>query len=120
MERKEKSLFAALRNLGVDIDGTLSRFVDNTEYYEKFLRRYPTDGLMDPILKAFENKETETLLNVLHKMKGTSVNLGINNISDQCKDIASVIRSGEGIDVAPLIDKLKADYDEICDTIAKN
>ncbi|MCL2054101.1 MAG: Hpt domain-containing protein [Oscillospiraceae bacterium] len=117
MKKKENPLFGALRPLDVDIDGTLSRFVENEELYEKFLRRYPDDGLLPPIMEAFENKDEEALLKTLHKMKGTSMNLGINRISEQCKDIATVIRGKEKIDLTPFIEKLKGDFNEVCETI---
>ena len=107
----------ALRAIDVDIDGTLARFMDNAALLEKFLRRYPKDELMPPVLKAFGESDCEALGKALHKMKGTSVNLGINNIAEQCEHISNMIKQKNNADLNPLIEKLHADYNEVVNVI---
>jgi HPt (histidine-containing phosphotransfer) domain-containing protein len=117
MENNGNRLFDALRVLKVDIDGTLSRFVDNDELYMTFLRRYPEDGLLAPVDEAFASRDRDAMIRTLHKMKGVSVNLGINHIAEQCEDITAVIRGGGDIDTEPMVAKLREDFIKVCDTI---
>jgi HPt (histidine-containing phosphotransfer) domain-containing protein len=120
MENNSNRLFDALRALKVDVDGTLSRFVDNDELYMTFLRRYPNDGLLDPVMQSFADRDGDAMVKTLHKMKGVSINLGINHIAEQCEDITAAIRSGSGVDLEPMFAALKSDFIKVCETIAQS
>ncbi len=94
MNTTQNNLLAALREIGVDVDGTISRFMNNSEIYIKFLARFPDEDRITPIYEAIAAKDYEKLLSAAHKLKGVSANLGMNELSAKAAEIVTKVRSG--------------------------
>ena len=113
----QDKLFEALRKLGVDVDGTISRFMNNSDIYYRFLSRFPDEDRITPIKEALEAKDYEKLLQAAHKLKGVSANLGMTALAASAERIVSKVRSNiyEGFeeDVA----EAEAASNLICKTI---
>ena len=62
----ENKLFDSLKKLGVDIEGTLSRFVDDDVIYTKFLARFPDEDRITPIREALHSGDNNALLSAAH------------------------------------------------------
>lgn len=90
----QNNLLDALREIGVDVDGTVSRFMNNSEIYVKFLTRYPDEDRVTPIHEAIAAKDYEKLLSAAHKMKGVSANLGMTELAARAADIVTKVRNG--------------------------
>lgn len=116
----DNRLFNSLKPHDVDIDGTLSRFVDNDDLYTKFLARFPDEDRMQLIYDAFQSNNKEDIIQTVHKLKGVSGNLGMKNISEQCSYILKLVHSDSCSDYTPLLKKLEEDYYRICNTIKEN
>lgn len=116
----ENKLFAALKELGVDIEGTLSRFVDDDEIYTRFLTRFPDEDRMTPIKDAIAAKDNDALLKAAHKMKGVTANLGMTELSARAEKIVSKLRNNvfEGFDADA--QAVQEEYERICGAIIEN
>ncbi|MBQ5320091.1 MAG: Hpt domain-containing protein [Oscillospiraceae bacterium] len=120
MNTTQNNLFTALREIGVDVDGTISRFMNNSEIYVKFLARFPDEDRITPIHEAIAEKDYEKLLAAAHKLKGVSANLGMTNLSGKAAEIVTKVRNGfyEGFEEdAAETERLS---DQICSVIKAN
>lgn len=90
----QNNLLNALREIGVDVDGTISRFMNNSEIYVKFLARFPDEDRVTPIHEAIAAKDYDKLLSAAHKMKGVTANLGMNQLSAKAAEIVTKVRNG--------------------------
>ena len=120
MDITKNKLFSALKDLGVDIEGTLSRFVDDDEIYTKFLARFPDEDRMTPIREAAEAGDPDALMRTAHKLKGVSANLGMNSLSRKAEKIVSKLRDGVTSGFEPDIEEAAQEYELICRTILEN
>ena len=93
MNTTQNNLFTALKEIGVDVDGTISRFMNNSEIYIKFLARFPDEDRITPIHEAIAQKDYDKLLSAAHKLKGVSANLGMKALSSKAEEIVVKVRS---------------------------
>ena len=120
MDITKNKLFSALKDLGVDIEGTLSRFVDDDEIYTKFLARFPDEDRITPIREAAAAADLDALMRTAHKLKGVTANLGMNTISQKAEKIVSKLRNGVTGGFEADIEDAAQEYELICKTILEN
>ncbi len=120
MNTTQNNLLTALREIGVDVDGTISRFMNNSEIYIKFLARFPDEDRITPINEAVAAKDYEKLLAAAHKLKGVSANLGMTELSGKAAEIVTKLRNEiyEGFEAdAAEVERLS---EQICSIIKSN
>lgn len=120
MDISANKLFNALKDLDVDIEGTLSRFCDNDELYMKFLLRFPDEDRLTPIKDSISAQNYDMLLQAAHKLKGTSANLGMNRLSAKAEKIVKKVRSGEYLGFESDAAEVENEYELICKTIREH
>lgn len=117
MDISSNKLFKALKELDVDIEGTLSRFCDNDELYMKFLLRFPDEDRVTPIKDAVSAQNYDMLLQAAHKLKGTSANLGMNRLSQKAEIVVKKVRSNDYAGFEADAADIEKEYNLICSTI---
>lgn len=120
MNTTQNNLFTALKEIGVDVDGTISRFVNNSEIYVKFLARFPDEDRITPIHKAIAEQDYDGLLAAAHKLKGVSANLGMTALSSKAAEIVTKVRHNiyEGFEEdAAEVERLS---NQVCEVIKAN
>lgn len=120
MNTTQNNLFTALKEIGVDVDGTISRFMDNSEIYVKFLARFPDEDRITPIKEAVAEKDYEKLLAAAHKLKGVSANLGMNELSARAALIVKKVREEIYEDFEEDAAAVEMLSDKVCETIRAN
>ena len=120
MDILQNKLFAALKERNVDIEGTLSRFMENEELYIKFLKRYPDEDKITPVVEAAAAKDFDQLVSAAHKLKGVSANLGMNDIAQKAGDIEAGAKNRSLDDPEAAASELKTEYNRICRIIREN
>ena len=120
MNITQNKLFSELKNLGVDIEGTISRFVDDDEIYTKFLARFPDEDRITPVREAAEAGDLDALMRTAHKLKGVTANLGMNALSQKAEKIVSKVRNGVTDGFEEDIEEAAQEYELICKTILEN
>lgn len=120
MDISQNKLLSDLKGLGVDVEGTVSRFADNCELYVKFLLRYPDDTELISLKETYAAEDFDALVKAAHKLRGVSVNLGMVSIAEKAGEIEAKAkkRSAEGLEAA--VSGLEAEYREICRIIGEN
>lgn len=120
MDISSNKLFKELKELDVDIEGTLSRFCENDELYMKFLLRFPDEDRITPIKEAVSAQDHEKLLQAAHKLKGTSANLGMNSLAEKAEKIVRKVRNKEYTGFEADTAEVEREYDLVCSTIKAN
>ena len=120
MEAVQNKLFSALKELGVDVEGTISRFVDDDEIYTKFLLRFPDEDRITPVREAIKAGDNDALMRSAHKLKGVSANLGMNSLSEKAERIVSKLRNNVYDGFEEDLKAAEEEYDLICRTIQEN
>lgn len=111
----------ALRDAGVDIEGSVRRFAGNAALYEKFLLRFPGDPNFAAASEALESENWEGLLQAVHTLKGVSGNLGLNKIFELCAQMVTLLRAEERMEAGRMFrEELTAAYGEICLILERN
>lgn len=118
MDISNNKLFSALKNIGVDVEGTVSRFADNDELYMKFLLRYPDEDKMIPVREALAAGDFTALNKAAHKLKGVSVNLGMNTLAEKAERVETKAKNLDTDSLEADVAAVSAEYDLICGIIA--
>lgn len=121
MEKTPANLFDALREIGVEVDKTLSRFGDDSsEIYIKFLKRFPNEDRITPIKDAVSENDPEKLSQTAHKLKGVSANLGMTALSEAAHALELKAKNGSAEGADEDIKRVEELNDDICRIIKEN
>lgn len=121
MEKNVSDLFAALNDIGVEIDKTLSRFGDDSSgIYAKFLKRFPDEDRITPIKDAVSENDLEKLSQTAHKLKGVSANLGMTALSEAAHVLELKAKNGSAEGADEDIKRIEELNEEICRIIREN
>lgn len=114
------SLIPELAEKGVDVEGSLKRFMNKKELYEKFLYKFLEDDSFENYMKNQTEKNYERALEYIHSLKGLSANLGMNNIFKISGEIVVNMRAGMYNNIEQLSKDLENEYNIVCDVIKRN
>ncbi|MDE6762095.1 MAG: Hpt domain-containing protein [Oscillospiraceae bacterium] len=120
MEQYGSKLFEALRRTGVEVDKTISRFMDNSEIYITFLKRFPDEDRITPIKDAVSEKNFEKLSQTAHKLKGVSANLGMTELSEAAHRLELQAKEKTEDNIEENLDLTEKLYEEMCRIIKEN
>ncbi len=106
---------------GGDYEGVLQRMWDEKRV-EKFVLRFLDDPSYDMLKKALEVKNMHEAFRGAHTLKGVAQSLGITPLYETGSELADLLRDEQEHDTAALMEKLDAEYKEVCAaiTILKN
>lgn len=80
--------------LEIDLDGSLKeRFMNSSDMYVRFLKRFAGDNSYEDMLKAVEKGDGPAVLRCAHNMKGVCATLGLTGLQRHFADIVDTIRS---------------------------
>ena len=110
-----KELIAA----GVDIDGTMDRFMNNEALFEKFIFKFLDDDNYEKMMVAKGNNQVEEAFNAAHTLKGVTGNLGINCIYKVSIPLVEILRKStfEGSEI--YFEQMETSYQNIISVLNK-
>lgn len=104
-------------SLGVNLEETLERFIDNEDLYFRCLHKFKDDKNFDEMALAIENKDASMAFEAAHALKGVSANLGLTYLYEEIRVITEVFRAGS-LDFEPEnMERLKAAYANVITVI---
>lgn len=113
-------LLVDLEKLDVDVNKTLSRFMDNEELYLTFLYRFPNENKFNELKEKIKNEEyDDCILVIAHTLKGQTANLGMNGIYRLVCEIMKSIKKSQFNEIKEKFLALEENYNQICDVIMK-
>lgn len=113
-------LLEKLQETGVDVEGTLERFLDKEELYIKFLVKFLNDNNMELLGEALNKADYESAFQYAHALKGLSANLGLETMQKHLENIVKGYRSSDFSVMAPNYEKLVPVYENIISAIKEN
>ncbi|MFA6147729.1 MAG: response regulator [bacterium] len=93
----------------------------NRGLLERIINLYLTDAprLVEGILSAVEKGDTESLLRAAHSLKSSSANVGATGLSELCRKLEGMARTGEPIASGdPLLSKFEGEYRSVLEALA--
>lgn len=112
------TLLEALNAANVDVEVTLHRFGGNETLLERFVRKFPSDETFSQLEQSVEEKQFDAMERAAHTLKGTSANLGFQELSDRCAALVSAIRQDSKEDAEPLFGRIAEEYHKIMELVA--
>ena len=107
-----------LENLGVDIEETMERFVENEALYFRCLNKLQDDKNYSLLIEAIdEGNDATKAFDAAHALKGVSANLGLNKLFNELRVITEVFRAGSMEYDTDNLERLKGAYAEAITTI---
>ncbi|MBO4461319.1 MAG: Hpt domain-containing protein, partial [Lachnospiraceae bacterium] len=107
-----------LEGLGVNIEETMERFVENEALYFRCLNKLQDDKNFSLMCDAIEEgTDAGKAFDAAHALKGVSANLGLNKLFNELRVITEVFRAGSMDYDTDNLERLKAAYSEAINTI---
>ena len=84
-----------LREMGCDMEGAMSRFLDDKEFYFECYNKALTDDGFEKLREALEKKDARESFEYAHALKGVVANLGLTSLLDKISEIVEPLRFGQ-------------------------
>lgn len=111
-EQKDK-----LETLGVNLEETLERFVDNEALYFKCLNKLLDDKNYGEMISSIQNGDHASAFEAAHALKGVSANLGLNILYKEMRIITEVFRAGNLDFDSDNLKRIETAYNDVINTI---
>jgi hypothetical protein len=89
------SLIDSLKELGVDTDDGLRRFMNNASLYERMLKKLPKHVRELAVMPCFESNDYQKALENAHTLKGVMGNLSISPLYLAYTNIVALLRKND-------------------------
>lgn len=98
---------------GVDVSGTMERFMNNEDLYKRILKKFTSDtSFADAVRAKEEGNDEETQMHI-HTLKGVSANLGLTPIFAITDEMMQHFRSGAPQAAYDLFGPLEEKYQQL-------
>ena len=108
-----------LKNLGVDIDAGLNRFMGNRALYEKYLKKFPDTLKVNP-LEVLNTDGPKAAAEVVHSLKGSTGNLSIDILFNAYSEILGLLHDGQVQEARIALLKISRTQNAIVECIKKH
>jgi Hpt domain. len=81
--------------------------------YQRFLKKFPADPTYASLCEAVKNGDAKPIEVAAHTMKGLAGNLGLGILFSLSTELLGEVRNGNDDAVAPLMEKLTAEYERV-------
>ena len=88
------ALMDELRARGCDVEGALTRFLNNEAFYAKCYKKFLDDPAFSALDEALKAKDAETAFRHAHTLKGLTANMGLTPLYDIVVKIVEPLRGG--------------------------
>lgn len=103
---------AELRDVGLDTDEMISRFMDSEEMFLRYFVKFfeAADGVVDELSRAVSAGELNGIERGAHALKGLAGNIGLNGVFVPAKKIVDDLRAGKTDDYRQDFDRAYSSY----------
>lgn len=108
-----------LKNVGVEYEALVERFMNMDKMAEKFLVKFLSDPTMEEYERAVKNNDAEAIFKATHTLKGLCGNLCVKCMLDIIVPAVEVYRTGNTDNAEETYARIKSEYDKVCEVIRK-
>lgn len=91
----DQELKEQLKNVGVDVDTGLKRFMNNEALYMKFLNKFLTEPTYEQLKECIQKEDYPEAFRQAHTLKGVSANLSLTLLADKVSQLVELLRNCE-------------------------
>lgn len=84
-----------LKELGVNTDEGLKRFMGNAALYERMMGKLPANVRSQEVMKHFDEKDYQAALESTHTLKGVTGNLSVTPLYQAYSEAVRLLRENE-------------------------
>ena len=109
--------FDLLKNVGIDAQDAVKRFMGNESLYARMLRKFLDDSNYDNLVRAIGEKSESEALTASHTLKGLCGNLSMNELYRLFSEQVALFRADEWDKACAMMPEISENYAKITDTI---
>lgn len=113
-------LFENLKDLDVNIEEGLDRFMGNASLYKRMIGKFVTMMESTSIQSDFDSKNYTQIMEKAHSIKGVAGNLSISPLYKAYSDIVTLLRNNQPEKAKEVFDEILPIQTKILDCIKKN
>ena len=113
-ERKER-----LTAAGIDVDGTLMRFMNNEAMLEKFWKKFLDEKSYGELCAAVEAGDTAGAAMAAHTLKGVCGTLGFTRMHGICLTVEQQLKAGNLEGALQAMPGLVREYTAVCGLLSE-
>lgn len=106
--------------MGVNLNSTLERFLNNEDLYEKFLVKFLDDENFTELKENLKQNNYEKAYANAHTLKGVCANLGIDSLYHILAPMVEKLRENRYVENSNELEQLEENYNELCSIIKEN
>lgn len=106
-----------LKEVGIDIDSTLQRFMGNEALMEKFLLRFEEDKAYADLVEAVATQDAEKAVTASHTLKGVSGNLSMTELYALTTEQVRLLREEKIQEAFDMMPQIQAVYKKLVEAI---
>ena len=103
----------ALRSRGVAVEEGMARCLNNEAFYLRLVGMAFAEDKIAPLEQAIAAHDLEKGFEAAHALKGMFANLSLTPVLNPVLEITELLRSRTETDYAPLVAKIREEYDAI-------
>lgn len=104
-----EELIEELEKMGCDMKSTLSRFLDDREFYAECLQDMLTDDGFERLGNELAAEDAKAAFATAHMLKGIIANMGIRSMFEIIVEIVEPLRSGSAVGLMPVYENLMSE-----------
>lgn len=109
----------AMRELNMDIEGTLARFSGNGALLERFIRKFAQDTTFQDLKQGVSENDWKKMEISAHTLKGVAGNLGFSRLFQEATGMVADIRADRKEKALEDYRMVEEAYDEVIGVIAR-
>ena len=106
-----------LRNLGVDVEEALYRFLDNETLYEGFLSKFLKDTNFFNLKVSLNKDEIKEAIFYAHTLKGVVSNLSFLSLQEEVAVLVDLLRKNKILEAKKIFCICEQEYLTMCSLI---
>lgn len=113
------SMVSELKELGVDVEDALQRFMGNEGLFNRMIKKLPNAAKDLHVIDFFESGDYETALNNAHTLKGVMGNLSITPLFNAYNDAVNLLRENKPEEAKKRVEEILPVQEQIIACIEK-
>ena len=115
----QMKLREGMQELGMDVDVTLNRFMNNENMYRKFLKKTEDDPTYEELEDAVKRMDYEIIERSAHTLKGVAGNMGFDQLMNYCAALVADVREKRFDDIGDDFDHVQKEHTKVVEVIRK-
>lgn len=113
------SMANELRELGVDVEDALQRFMGNENLFNRMVKKLPAAVKDLQVIQYFESEDYETALNNAHTLKGVMGNLSMTPLFNAYNETVNLLRENRPDEAKKKVEEILPVQEQIIACIEK-